>query len=109
MSERPPLKRTRATKPRDEQLDFKVESFARDERERQRNRTGRLWRMWHLHTGSKLLQVWFPLVVAAVALLAYALLARSTPRTHGIPVAGHPAVPVPDASGTVLNKDRTGK
>lgn len=104
MSERPPLRRTRATKPRDEQLDFKVESFARDERERQRNRTGRLWRMWHLHAGSKLLQVWFPLIVAAVALLAYALLARSAYRAQGTAIGARHLLPVQSTRGSMVDE-----
>jgi len=84
-----------------DQLEFKVESFARDEWERRKNRTGRHWRTLSLRIGSSVLQISFPLFVAGVAILAYVFLAQSAPRVHGVSVVGSRILLVQDKSGSM--------
>src|SRR5262249_13155747 len=72
-----------------DQLESKVESFAKEEWERKLNRTGRHWQTLRLHIGSGVLQISFPLFVAGAAVLAYVFLAQTAPRVHGVAIVGH--------------------
>ncbi len=102
MSENQPSEKVGpSAKPNGDQLEFKVESFAKEEWERRLNRTGRHWQTLRLRIGSRVLQVSFPLFVAGVAVLAYVFLAQTAPRVHGVAVIGSRILLVLDNSGSM--------
>ena len=89
MSERPSPEKRPLAKQQKDQLESRVESFAKEEWERRLNRTGRHWQTLRLHIGSRVLHISFPLFVAGVAVLAYVFLAQTAPRVHGVAIVGH--------------------
>jgi hypothetical protein len=101
MPDRLPSEKRLPEKRSSDQLEFKVESFTRDEWERRKIRTGRHWQTLRLRVGSKVLQISFPLFVAGVAILAYVFLAQSAPHVHGVPVVGSRILLVLDSSGSM--------
>lgn len=105
MSERPSPEKRPPEKPPVDQLELKVESFAKEEWERRLNRTGRHWQTLRLRIGSKVLHVSFPLFVAGVAILAYVFLAQTAPRMHGVAVVGSRILLVLDSSSSMSSEN----